>query len=111
MFTNLTDYKRKRKVKEAIGFYIAHFIVLLLLIMGLTFFLALITGNNKSDFAFKTGNALAILLSLIYSFLILKEKKLTGKFSYLLIAVASGVLAAFGGLFLGLIPAAYLTTK
>src|SRR5258708_26247490 len=98
MFSNLTDFKRKRKAKEAVGFYIAYFVVLLILIIGLSYLQGLVTGDNSYGSSFKLGNAAAIILSLILSFLIIIKKKLTGNFFYLLLAVEGGGLGAYGGL-------------
>lgn len=57
------------------------------------------------------GNIVAIVVSIGVSFLILKEKNLLGNLGFVLLALFSGILAAFFGGLGGLIPAAYLTTK
>lgn len=69
--------------------------------------------NLESSFSWglRAGNIIAVLGSLGISFLILREKKLLGNFGFVLLALLSGVLAIFAGGILGLIPAAYLTTK
>jgi hypothetical protein len=111
MFSNLTDLKRKRTAKEAVGFYIAFLILLLVLVLALSYLDALVTGEKNSNVFYNYGNAFAIIACLILSFLIIIKKKQTGNFFYLLLTIVSGVLAAFGGIIIGLIPVAYLTTR
>jgi|SRR6516165_3953969 hypothetical protein len=109
MFKNLTDYKRKRTLKEAIGFYQAYCVLIVLLAM-ITSLSTPIIANTKGA-AGIVGRVVAIVLCLFLSFSIVTKKKKSGNFLYLMLVIASGFLGYFGGALLGLIPAAYLTTK
>lgn len=101
---------------QALGFYIAYF--LLALIIGALFGAvsgALLSQDQSATVSFtagqKGGLVVAILFPPLISFMILKSKKLLNNFFYIIIALLSGVLGVFGGAFLGLIPAAFLTTR
>jgi hypothetical protein len=113
IFNNLTEFGYQRSTKEAIGFYIAYFF--LLIIIGALLALVLGSTIQNATYAYGygliIGNIVAIIASLVISFLILKEKNLLGNTGFILIALLSGVLALFFGALGGLIPAAYLTTK
>src|SRR3990172_1890459 len=86
MFKNLTDFTYKRNRKEAIGFYIAYFILIVLL-GGLSGGIVGLIINQQDSYAvgFRVGNIVLIPLS--------------------------GLLAYFGGALLGLIFVTYLTTR
>jgi len=111
MFKNLTQFSYKRTPLQALGFYIAYLILIALVagIMGAVIGLAIGSGDFETGFRF--GNLIAIVSVIGLSFLILKSKNLMGNFALILVALLSGVLAYFGGGLLGLIPAAYLSTR
>lgn len=116
MFANLTDFSAKRTGKQALGFYLAYLVLGLILgaIFGLLGGIFLARGNTDSaayTAGVQGGMLVAIFYPIVISFLVLRGKKLTGNFSYILLAVLSGILGYFGGALLGLIPAAYLTTR
>jgi len=112
MFNNLTNFGYQRSAKEAVGFYIAYLVLFLFAGVILTVVGALITSpNNPFEFGVLIGSIVASISSLGVSFLILKEKKLLGNFGCILLFLLSGLLAFFVGGIVGLIPAAYLTTK
>ena len=112
MFQRLTDFGYARSGKEAFGFYLAY--LLLIIIVG-----ALASATFGSfvhpHYAFYTGTKIgtltAIIICIALSYLIVGQKKLTGKFSYILLTLCSGILAMVGGGLLGLIIPAYLSTK
>lgn len=112
MFKKLTDYKYKRTGQEAFGFYIAYLVLIVLagaLAAGLLS--TVITSIQGLEGGIKIGSLVAIVSCLTVSYLIVAHKKMTNKFGPILLVVLSGVLAIGGGALLGLIPAAYLTTK
>ncbi|MCH7541461.1 hypothetical protein IH981_01630 [Patescibacteria group bacterium] len=111
MFSNLTDLSFTRNFKQAVGFYIAYLILIAITAALLGGLFSLVAGNNSFDDGVNVGIYLAVIFSVIISFSILYKKKLIGNFVYLIIAITSGVLALFGGGLLGLIPAAYLSTR
>lgn len=107
MFKNLTDFSYKRNLKEAIGFYLAY-LLLGVILGGIAGALFVSQGFNQGV---RVGTIVSIILSLVISGLLLKEKNLFRNFSYILLALLSGILAAFGGSLLGLIIPAVITTK
>lgn len=111
MFKNLTDFGYKRNIKEAVGFYMAYLVLVMLVGGILGGILGVVMQNNTFGFGLKVGNVIGVITSLGVSFLILKEKKLLGNFGFILIALLSGLLALFIGGLGGLIPAAFLTTR
>lgn len=111
MFKNLTKFKVKRNLKEAIGFYIAYLVFVVLVSVVAATLAGMVTGNDNFEFGVRIGTMVAILTSLALSFAILKERNLQNNFVYVLLALVAGVLAYFGGGLLGLIPVAYLSTR
>ena len=109
MFKNLANFKRKRTVKEAVGFYLAFLLIGILLGVLAGSIGGILTGGNS--LSFQLGNIGAIIFCLTLSFLILQKKKLMGHFGFLLLAIVSGIIAIYGGCLFGLIPVAYLTTR
>jgi len=110
VFKNLTDFAYKRTAIEALGFYLAYLVLIIVAsivggsIMGLL-------GIIDTKTAFNLGTILAIVASLTISFAIIKRKNHMDNFSYILLALLSGILALIGESILGLIPAAILTTR
>lgn len=112
MFKKLTDFKYRRKPKEAFGFYIAYLILIVLLgALAAGFLGAIITSVQGFEGGVKVGSLVSIISCVTLSFLVIKSKNLTGKFGPILLVVLSGVLAIGGGGLLGLIPTAFLTMK
>lgn len=116
MFANLTNFSYKRTAKEAIVFYLAYLVLGFILgaVAGALGAVILAKGGSETEVysaAAQSGMVVAILYPMVISFLILKGKNLTSNFGYILLAVAAGILGYFGGALLGLIPAAFLTTK
>ena len=106
MFKHLTDFTHKRTPKEAIGFYLAYF--LLNLIIGAALGIVLNQGFSNSSVAGTYG---AVLTQLILGALILKSRKLFKSFLYIILVILALPLSYIGGGLLGLIPLAYLTTR
>ena len=73
--------------------------------------LGMIIQNNTYDFGLRVGNIIAVITSSGVSFLILKEKNVLGNFGLILLALLSGFMALYLGGLVGLIPAAYLSTR
>ncbi len=111
MFNRLTDFGYKRTGIQAVGFYLAYLLLVIVIAVAAGSATATATNNITFDFGFHIGNIVAIVSSLLLSFVVLSKKKLFSNFGYILLAVLSGVLAAFGGGLIGLIPAAYFSTK
>lgn len=111
MFKHLFDLGHPRTAVQAVGFYIAY-LVLLVLVAALIGGIAGMLIPNLSSFAAgaRVGAVVAIIACVIIALLILKRKKLLGNFGLILLAVLTGFLAMVGGGLLGLIVPAYLTT-
>lgn len=109
MFKNLSKWELKRNWKQAIGFYIAYFV------QGFILLYILLIPYNPNDF---TENLLLILISsltiIIYSmtlsFLILNKKRMIVDKKNIFLLLMTGIISYVGGIFLGLIIPAYLTT-
>ncbi|HPW89969.1 MAG TPA: hypothetical protein PLJ40_00930 [Paludibacteraceae bacterium] len=105
MFKKLTDFGYQRTTKEAIGFYLAYLLMVMVVAGVLAAILGVIVQSNDTfNLGVKIGTTVAIIASLGISFWILKEKKLLSNFGLILLAVFIGGIG-------GLIPAAYLTTR
>ena len=111
MFGNLTDFAYKRSGKEAFGFYLAYLVLIIVSAGLLGGVIGLVMGEEGIAVGMRVGNLIAVFMCLAVSFVLLSKKKLTGNFGLILLALLSGVLAFLGGGILGLIPAAYITTK
>ncbi len=115
MFKKLTDFSYKRNWKEAVGFYLAYFLVGLIL-SGIAGGLSsisseTITFSEGFDAGMGIGAMVAVVYSLIISFIVLIQKKLYKNFWYVILALSSGLLAILGGLLLGLMISAFMTTR
>ncbi len=112
MFKKLTDFKYKRTSKEAFGFYIAYLILIVLAgalaagILG-----SIISSIQGYEGGVRVGSLVSIISCITVSYLLIKKKNIMNNFGPILLVVLSGVLAIGGGALLGLLPAAYLSTK
>ena len=115
MFKDLLVFEKQRTGKEAFGFYLAYFLVVGLL-FGIILEFIFGASGGASGFAegFEQGQAVGAYFNppfcLALSALVLFRKGLLKNFGFVLIGLSSGVLALLGGLILGLVPTAYLTT-
>jgi len=109
------NFSYKRNWKEAIGFYIAYFVIGLIL-LAISGSLAG-TQNNVTTFdegfemGAKIGAMMAIIYSLVLSLIVLIQGKLHKNYGYLILALLSPILAVFGALLAGMIIPAFLTTR
>ncbi|MDE2589281.1 MAG: hypothetical protein KGL95_06410 [Patescibacteria group bacterium] len=106
MFKNLLNFKVKRTGKQAIGFYLAFLLFNSLFgaALALTF-----AGDYNSGVT--VGAYGALLVVVVLSVLILRERKRYKSYFFLVFVVVALILTRIGGSLLGLIPLAYLTTK
>lgn len=112
MLKKLFNYSLERKPLEALVFYIFYFILIVIFGAIVAYVLGLATGQqNDFNFGVKVGSYLAILNSILLTLAVLKSKKMFSDLPYLALLPIVGVLSYFGGAFLGLIPATYLTTR
>ena len=104
MFENLFDLAYVRSTRQAVGFYIAYFVLMVT-------FLLIAGGILASDFVegIQVGATIAIIYCPVLSLIIVAKKGgLGGK--GILMVLLSFIGANVGGGLIGIIPAAYLTT-
>ena len=111
MFKNLTDFSYTRTRKEALGFYIAYLVLIVVVAGLLGGIVGMVSGNGGFEAGTRVGGIVAVIFCLALSFTILSKKSRMSNFVLILVALFSGVLAFLGGGVLGLIPTAYLSTK
>jgi hypothetical protein len=115
MFKNLTDFLYQRTGKEALGFYLAYFLLGIILGGIIGAMTVIFTGATSFEEAFNTGLRIGAMTSTVYCFivslLLLVQKKLYKNFGYMILVLITGILAALGGALLGLIIPAYFTTR
>ena len=111
MFRRLTDFGHQRTLVEAIGFYLAYLVLGIIIAAGLGALASLVTGNLTFEGGMTVGAAFAIGVCPVMAFIILGAKGLLSHLGYVAVAVLSVVGAAVGGLLLGLIFVAFLTTR
>jgi hypothetical protein len=112
MFSHLTDLALQRSPTQAVGFYLFSFLLLLIAAMVSGIAVALLTPSSMNTFdqGQYIGTIVAMITSPLLAALVANAKKHWEAVSLLCIALAI-ILAIIGGGLLGLIPAAYLTTK
>ena len=108
MFQNLFQFEYKRSNKEAVGFYIGHLIILVLL-SGLLGGISAVLKLSVQPV--QIGMLVASIVSVAISVLILQKKNLFNNFLYVILALGAGILGFCGGGLLGLIIPAYFSTR
>ena len=111
MFRSLTDFGHQRTLFEAIGFYLAFLVLGIILGAVLGFLAGVVTGNVGFEGGLAIGTAVAIGVGPVLAFSIMSAKGLLNHLGYVAVAVLSVVGAAVGGLLLGLVFVAFLTTR
>ena len=116
MFKHLMVFGYKRSNKEAVGFYVAWLVFIVILSAlagGITggFLPPEDTFQDGFHVGLRVGGYIAVAAVLVITFMIVRDKKILTNFSSIILLLLSGVLAFIGGGILGLIIPAYLTTK
>jgi len=111
MFKNITDFGFQRNWKQAIGFYLAYFLLIVLTAAFVGALGAVVQGGNCQIAGYHSGIFVAVIGTLLINFMVLEKKNQLNNYGYLLLLILSGMLAIFGGALIGLIPAAYFTTR
>lgn len=109
----LLDFKIKKNWKQALLFYVFFVVIVMIVgaIYGTIFFRAdSIEGSLQLAAEDVVLPSIVVLIMLGISGNLLMQKKLTKQPLPILLALASGGMAAFGGAILGMIPAAYIST-
>ena len=111
MFRRLTDFSYQRTLVQAIGFYLVYLIVGIVVAAMLGALSGPLTGNAGFEGGLLIGTIFAIVACPVLSFAILYKKGLLRHVGFVLVALLSVPGAAAGGLLLGLIIVAFLTTR
>jgi hypothetical protein len=106
MFNDLFNFEKQRTGKEALGFYIAYFLLIAISggVIGLVF--GVVLGLSPD----LVGWLVAVIFCPWLSYQIISKKNLKGNILYIVLCISSGIGALWMGALLGLIPVAYLTT-
>jgi len=110
MFKQLTAFGVKRSAAQALGFYLAYLLLgglgsgLIAILFGMA---GLIEGYSAGV---SVGAWVAVPFSLGIGLVVALKKGRVSQFAVILSLPVTGVLASFGGSFLGLLIPAYLTT-
>ena len=113
MFKNLFNFSYKRTPLEALGFYIAYMVIIVVIIFLIGSTVGRLTGTkgNFSLLAIIPGVLSAAIFCLVLSFMVLVKKKLTSNIFYVILAVISGILGILIVGSIGLIITSFLTTR
>ena len=111
MFRRLTDFGYQRTLVEALGFYLVYLILGIVVAAMLGALSGPLTGNSGFEGGLLVGTIFAIVACPVLSFAILYKKGLLRHVGFLLVALLSVAGAAAGGLLLGLIFVAFLSTR
>jgi hypothetical protein len=109
MFNELLNFSLKRNARSAIGFYLAHFLMAILIGMLLGATGGTLGFIQDFDDGIGVGATGAAIYTLIIGLVVANKKKLG--FPYYLLVVISSTLAVFAGAIISMIPIAYMTTR
>ncbi len=109
MFRNLTDMSYERNFMQAIGFYLAYFLLALLASMVLGGLGDLLFSVGY-DGGVKIGATIGIIYTFLLSLTIARAKGIGKSFKVILLVVTAPFLAVFIGALGGMLPVAYLST-
>jgi hypothetical protein len=116
MFKQLTELSLKRNWKQAIGFYIAWVLVIVVSLAVFGYLLGILTyspgktGAEGFASGAKAGGIASLFVTLAFSIIILRAKGILGSFKSILLVLGTAILALMGGGLLGMLIPAYLTT-
>lgn len=115
MFSQLTQFSVKRTGKQAFGFYLAWFVLALLLGMAVGLVTGVAAPQITPEAGFSFGLIVGAVVGVIYcvtiGILVARGRGILGEFKTILLIVGTAILAGLGGGLLGLIIPAYLTTR
>ena len=115
MFRHLGEFRFQRSLAQAFGFYLVYFFAGIIVSGMLGGIAGLVSGANGFEdgmqVGIKVGTVFAVILTATLTFLILRAKGQFRNVLYLLVGLLSVGAAWLGGLLLGLIFVAFLTTR
>lgn len=107
LFARLFDYAYQRTFPQAVVFYVVHILLLSIIAVVTEFIFGLRTVVLSGD---TVGISIALLFSVLTSFLIIFKKRRLGNIRAVFLIILSGICAYIGGGLLGYIPVAYAST-
>ncbi|BFM14966.1 hypothetical protein R50073_11490 [Maricurvus nonylphenolicus] len=110
MFSKLTEFNAQRSIKEAVGFYLAYFILFLLLGFTVGGIIGVLNPDQAYEVGVKVGQIMAVIMCCALAVTIVFKKSLQSSFKCIALAVMAALLSILLGALGGLIPIAYLTT-
>ena len=116
MFKRLLDLSVKRSGSQIFGFYLVYSFLGAFaagIICGIIISVLhpeTVTFEDAAHFGLLYGPAMAVIYGVIISLLIIKEKGIFNSFKAVLLTIASVPLLYFGGVSIGMIPVAFLTS-
>jgi len=114
MFNKLDNFSYQRSTKEAIGFYLAYLLLIILVSVGISIPASLFLTGSEAE-AYNAGILIGTITAISFSMgtaaLFIKNKKLSKNIGLVLLVPLAGILALLAGGVGGLIPAAYLSTR
>lgn len=111
MFRHLTDFGYRRGGLEAVGFYLAYLLLVILLSAVMGGVAGVASPSNGFEAGVRIGTVIAMIVSLSLSFAVLTRRGLSRHPGYLVLALASAAGAWFLGGLLGVLVPAFLTTR
>ena len=111
MFGFITDFKHQRTIVEALGFYVFYVAVGVVAGALLGYVAGLFDPSFGFDEGLRIGNGVSIVLSLGLALALARAKRLLGHAGYIVVILLAGVGGAVGGVLLGVIFAAFLSTR
>lgn len=116
MFEKLTEFGYARSKKQALGFYLAWFLMLFLVVMALGFVFIIaspqdLTEAQANDLGARVGNLVAVIVCTGLSYAICKAKGFAATFGGVVAVVGTVILSALGGGLIGMIVPAVLSAK
>ena len=110
MFDNVLNFELQRSKKEALGFFLAH-LLLVGILAGLSAAIdALIAGQGSFEGGGRIGQIISVFYCIVLGIAVCIRKNLLSSFKTILFILLSGSVAVFLGGLGGLIPVAYLST-
>lgn len=112
MFNHLSDFSFVRNTKQAIGFYIAYFLLTLIAAMIVGAIAGVLFATTEEEayaLGGKLGTALSIIIAISLSALVIQKKQIWSFLTVVIVLIAAALATLLGGIF-GVMPAAYLTT-
>lgn len=111
MFTKLTNFGYKRNLAQALGFYLFSLFSTVILVGLISLLFSFFIQDKDLIIGVRIGMLVTFIMTLTFSYLILKAKNLLKNKLYIIVALLSLIFSFYGGAIFGLIIVSWLTTK